>query len=206
MELQKSKLWAFLYTDGHICSKIPEQATKSEPESKGFQSSCTQSCQRTYSARDQDELETLLDRGAPATCGLRLRGQEKRRRPYNSKTQKKLDTGSPKKLAWKNRAAQPGQGRQQGTEAGTCHDMKNEANKSLQITLLHSEELLTGNKAANHFISQYTETSNLQVPAERTKEIRETQETYRGNQGPFTCKELEDALSSMKQKKSTGPD
>ena len=84
--------------------------------------------------------------------------------------------------------------------------MKNEANKSLQITLLHSEELLTGNKAANHFISQYAETGNLQVPAERTKEIRETQDTYRGNQGPFTCKELEDALSSLKQKKSPGPD
>ena len=90
--------------------------------------------------------------------------------------------------------------------------INDENSKSSPITLVHNQELLTGKKAANHFINQYAETSHLQVPLERRAEVRAAQPIHQGAQvepsmnTPFNLQELKDGLSALKQRKAPGPD
>jgi ribonuclease HI len=90
--------------------------------------------------------------------------------------------------------------------------MNDESSKSSPITLQHNDQLISGKQAADHFIQQYAKTSDLEVPPERDQEVRETQRQYKQTKGeplmnsPFTTAELEDALKTLKLRKSPGAD
>ena len=70
----------------------------------------------------------------------------------------------------------------------------------------------TGKQAADLLIQQYADNSDLKVPAERTREVREAQDTFTGQEGepemnqPFTLRELEEGMLSLKKKKAPGAD
>ena len=84
--------------------------------------------------------------------------------------------------------------------------------RSSQIILEQEGKLCTGKQAANILVWQYAETSDLQVPTDRKREIREEQHSGPNHQeepmmnSAFVTKELEDALITLKSKKAPGPD
>ena len=90
--------------------------------------------------------------------------------------------------------------------------LNDEKSQSSPITLQEGQELLRGKKAADCFINQYAETSNLSVPAERQKEVKEAQSKIKDSTVeplmniPFKMEELENGLSALQLKKSPGPD
>ena len=90
--------------------------------------------------------------------------------------------------------------------------MNYEDSKSKPITLEQEGNLVSGKQAADIFITQYSETSDLQVPRCREKEVKESQQPpISGHErgimnAPFTTAELEEALSVLKMKKAPGPD
>ena len=61
-------------------------------------------------------------------------------------------------------------------------------------------------------MDKYAEVSKIQVPEGRKDEIKENQKAFTNDQGrplmntPFTTKELDCAMISLKLKKSPGPD
>ena len=71
---------------------------------------------------------------------------------------------------------------------------------------------MTGRLAADHFIQQYAQTSDPEVPPDREEEVREAQRPYTNTHGeplmnsPFTQAELEDALRTLNLRKSPGTD
>ena len=84
-----------------------------------------------------------------------------------------------------------------------------------QILLQKDEQTYTGKQAADLFIEEYEEISNLAVPAEReqeiTEELLEHQNQDQNNfdyemNSPFIMEELKTALSSLSLKKAPGPD
>ena len=90
--------------------------------------------------------------------------------------------------------------------------MNDENNRSAPISLQLNEQIVSGKQAADAFINQYAETSDLQVPAERIREVREAQATFGRQPGepvmnlPFNMQELEEAMTALQLKKSPGPD
>ena len=90
--------------------------------------------------------------------------------------------------------------------------LNDEDSRSSPITLLEDGQMKTGKQAADLLMKQYAENSDLEVPADRTKEVREAQDTFTGQEGepemnqPFTLRELEEAMLSLKKKKAPGAD
>ena len=90
--------------------------------------------------------------------------------------------------------------------------LNDEDTKSKPFTLEQEGNLISGKQAADIFIAQYSETSDLQVPNSREKEVKESlQPPPSGHErgimnAAFTKAELEEALSVLKMKKAPGPD
>ena len=90
--------------------------------------------------------------------------------------------------------------------------LNDETSRSTPITLEHDGKLLGEKGAANRFMDKYAEVSKIQVPEGRKDEIKENQKAFTNDQGrplmntPFTTKELDCAMISLKLKKSPGPD
>ena len=89
--------------------------------------------------------------------------------------------------------------------------MNDESSRGSPITLVQDGELVTGKQAANTFARQYAETSNLHVPEDREREVREAHADVNHPRvpimdAPFTSQELEDALATLKLQKAPGPD
>ena len=90
--------------------------------------------------------------------------------------------------------------------------MNDESSRSTPTTLQQTEELLTGKKAADLLISQYMETSDIQVPWNRKEDVKKAQQDYINTSGepimnsPFTVAELDTTLDTLQLKKSSSPD
>ena len=90
--------------------------------------------------------------------------------------------------------------------------LNDENSRRSPITLEQDGELCTGKQAANVFAKQYAQTSDLQIPTDRRREVREAQRARRDlpeeplMTAPFVRDELEDALKTLKLKKAPGPD
>ena len=90
--------------------------------------------------------------------------------------------------------------------------LNEEKPKSPQIVLEHEGKLCAGKQAANILIKQYAKTSDLQVPTDRKRETRKEQRASPVHKeeptmnSPFVTKELEDALTMLKLRKSPGTD
>ena len=91
--------------------------------------------------------------------------------------------------------------------------LNDETNRSSPITLQKDQQLLSGKKAADHLMDQYAETSTLQIPPGREKEVKEAgKEANEGANAeplmnsPFTLEEFEQGLTALQLKKSPGPD
>lgn len=83
----------------------------------------------------------------------------------------------------------------------------------LAVSLQHNGHLLTGKKAANHFIEMYEKISNISVTQSGRKEVHwKTQDfvpheaTDEVMTSAFSEKELDEAMKNLKPKKSPGPD
>ena len=81
------------------------------------------------------------------------------------------------------------------------------------ISLDHEGETLTGRKAADIFSTEYQKVSNISVPTESTRAVREKMriDTNLDNipdamHTPITMAELRKAIKKLKKKKSPGPD
>ena len=84
-----------------------------------------------------------------------------------------------------------------------------------QILLEKDEHTYTGKHAADLFIEEYEEISNLNVPEAREQEIKQTLLEYQNQDqnntdfemnSPFKMEELKAALSCLSLKKAPGPD
>lgn len=90
--------------------------------------------------------------------------------------------------------------------------LNDEGSRSSPITLLKDGQMKTGKQAADELMQQYAENSDLEVTAVRTKEVREALDTFTGHEGeleinqPFTLRELQEAMLSLKKKKAPGVD
>ena len=93
--------------------------------------------------------------------------------------------------------------------------LNDEVSQVGQILLQKDEQTYTGKQAADLFIEEYEEISNLAVPEEReqeiTEELLELQNQDQNNNdlemnSPFIMEELKTALSSLSLKKAPGPD
>lgn len=94
--------------------------------------------------------------------------------------------------------------------------LNDEGSKGGQITLQPNDEPLTGKQAADHFIDEFAEISNLEVPERREEDMREKLLEYDINQAeepmpmvmdsPFNIQEFEAALSTLLLRKAPGPD
>ncbi|PVD33868.1 hypothetical protein C0Q70_05130 [Pomacea canaliculata] len=91
--------------------------------------------------------------------------------------------------------------------------MNDEDTRSAPIVIQQAQDMLTGRKAANAFIDSYEEVSNITVPEEKKQQVHEErrefnqrkhQEDYMNK--PFNMKEFEEAVKTLSQKKSPGPD
>ncbi|PVD27237.1 hypothetical protein C0Q70_12392 [Pomacea canaliculata] len=91
--------------------------------------------------------------------------------------------------------------------------MNDEDTRSAPIVIQQAQDMLTGRKAANAFIDSYEEVSNITVPEEKKQQVHEErrefnqrkhQEEYMNK--PFNMKEFEEAVKTLSQKKSPGPD
>ncbi|PVD27012.1 hypothetical protein C0Q70_12162 [Pomacea canaliculata] len=73
--------------------------------------------------------------------------------------------------------------------------------------------MLTGKKAANAVIDSYEEVSNITVPEEKKQQVHEERREFSQRQHqedymnkPFNMREFEEAVKTLSQKKSPGPD
>ena len=91
--------------------------------------------------------------------------------------------------------------------------LNNEDTRSGPVTIEQDQEIVTGRKAANVFIDTYEEISSILVPEDRKQHVHEEIKNQKGKQDqpdymdqPFSIKEFEEALITLKTKKSPGPD
>jgi len=92
--------------------------------------------------------------------------------------------------------------------------LNDEKQKGHAPILENNQELLTGKKAANHFIDEYQKISDINIPTAKRKEVLEAQKAFHNHQKSadeimtknFTKAELKSALSTLKVEKSPGPD
>ena len=92
--------------------------------------------------------------------------------------------------------------------------MNDEGTKTTPVTVIKDQDILTGRRAANTFIDNYEQVSNIRVPEDRKHQVHEEQRNLLNQEHqeeeymnkPFNMKELEEALRILKEKKSPGPD
>ncbi|RUS68475.1 hypothetical protein EGW08_023763 [Elysia chlorotica] len=90
--------------------------------------------------------------------------------------------------------------------------LNDESYQSSTITLEQDGKLYTGKQAADIFANQFAETSDLDIPAGKGREIRDAQNSFPEQHeeklmsSPFVLRELEDALATLKLRKAPGPD
>ena len=75
------------------------------------------------------------------------------------------------------------------------------------------QETVTGKSAANCFIDSYEQVSNTMIPNNRKQQVHDEIKNHQTDQDPpeymnfpFNAKEFEEALKTLKDKKSSGPD
>ena len=91
--------------------------------------------------------------------------------------------------------------------------MNDEDTRQMPLVIEKDQEMVSGTKADNCFIDTYEEASRIQVPDNRKKEIHSEIKNYQFHQdqpdymiSPFNSCEFEEALKTLKEKKSPGPD
>ena len=91
--------------------------------------------------------------------------------------------------------------------------LNDEDTRSGPVMIEQDQEIVTGKKAANVFIDTYEEISNILVPEERKQQVHEEIKNQKGKQDqpdhmnqPFSTKEFEEALITLKNNKSLCPD
>ena len=91
--------------------------------------------------------------------------------------------------------------------------MNDEDTRSAPVLIEKDQELVTGRMAANCFIDNYEQASNIKVPEEKKHQLHEEMKNHQEDQDPpdymnkpFNMKEFEEALKTLKEKKSPGPD
>ena len=91
--------------------------------------------------------------------------------------------------------------------------MNDEDTRSTPITIVENESILTNREAANRMMDNYEEVSNITIPEDRKKEVHEETRTFRTPEEQDECmnklfnmREFEEALNTLKEKKSPGPD
>ena len=91
--------------------------------------------------------------------------------------------------------------------------MNDEDTKSSPVMIQRDQETVTGKSAANCFIDSYEEVSNSMIPNNRKQQVHDEIKNHQTDQDPpeyincpFNTKEFEEALKTLKDKKSPGPD
>ena len=84
-----------------------------------------------------------------------------------------------------------------------------------EIVLQKDEQTYTGKQAADLFIDEYAEISDLEIPIERDQEVNQELQEYQNLDNaneptemncPFNNEELKTALSTLQLQKAPGPD
>lgn len=90
--------------------------------------------------------------------------------------------------------------------------MNNEGPSSRQITIKQGNNVLTGKKAANALMEHYASANHIDVTAEQKKAMKDEQAGFNNTEisevmmANLNLEELEQAMSSLKKKKSPGND
>ena len=91
--------------------------------------------------------------------------------------------------------------------------MNDEDTKSPPVMIQRDQETMIGKSAANCFIDSYEQVSNIMIPNNRKQQVHYEIKNYQTDQDPpnymncpFNTKEFEEALKTLKDKKSPGPD
>ena len=91
--------------------------------------------------------------------------------------------------------------------------MNDEDTKSSPVMIQRDQETMTGKSAANCFIDSYEQVSNIMTPNNRKQQAHDEIKNHQTDQDPpnymncpFNTKEFEEALKTLKDKKSPGPD
>ena len=91
--------------------------------------------------------------------------------------------------------------------------MNDEDTKSSPVMIQRDQETMTGKSAANCFINSYEQVSNIMILNNRKQQVHDEIKNYQTDQDPpeymncpFNTKEFEEALKTLKDKKSPGPD
>ena len=116
--------------------------------------------------------------------------------------------------SWKNHTAGMNMDREGRKLWKLAKSLNDENNTKKQVVLVEEGNPVTGKKAADLLISSYEKESEIKVPKERIKRVKEemtaakTQETeiHEIMQKPINLLELNSALDGLKAKKSPGPD
>ena len=84
--------------------------------------------------------------------------------------------------------------------------MNDEETRSAPVTIKKDQEILTGRKAANCFIDNNEQVSNIIVPEEKKHQLHEEVKSHQEERDPsdymsrpFNKKEFEEALSTLKR-------
>ena len=91
--------------------------------------------------------------------------------------------------------------------------MNDEDAKSSPVMIQRDQETVTGKSAANCFKDSYQQVSNIMIPNKRKQQVHDEIKNHQTDQDPpnymncpFNTKEFEEALKTLKDKKSPGPD
>ena len=91
--------------------------------------------------------------------------------------------------------------------------MNDEETRSSPVMIQRDQGTVTGKSAANCFIDSYEQVSNIMIPNNRKQQVHYEIKNYQTDQDPpeymnypFNTKESEEALKTLKDKKSPGPD
>ena len=91
--------------------------------------------------------------------------------------------------------------------------MNDEDTKSSPVMIQRDQETVTGKSAANCFIDSYEQVSNILIPNNKEQQVHDEIKNHPTDQDspeymncPFNTKEFEEALKTLKDKKSPGPD
>ena len=91
--------------------------------------------------------------------------------------------------------------------------MNDEDTKSSPVMIQRDQETETGKSAANCFIGSYEQVSNIMIPNNRKQQVHDEIKNHQTDQDspeymncPFNTKEFEEALKTLKDKKSRGSD
>lgn len=91
--------------------------------------------------------------------------------------------------------------------------MNDEDTRSASICINQDQEMQTGRRAANCLADHYAQVSNINIPDDRKREVhddRRNTDQARPEEEcmnkPFNMRELEEAMKTLREKKSPGPD